>query len=63
MGLVTRISPSHIAQFWRDWNAMLGYRSADQSGGYLRTGLGPAPVAECDPISGLTYRQIADSAR
>jgi hypothetical protein len=33
MGLVTRFSPSHIAQFWRDWTAMLGYRSADQNGG------------------------------
>jgi hypothetical protein len=33
VGLVTRFSPSHIAQFWRDWTAMLGYRSADQNGG------------------------------
>jgi len=33
MGLVTRFSPSHIAQFCRDWTAMLGYRSADQNGG------------------------------
>ena len=23
----------NIAQFWRDWTAMLGYRSADQNGG------------------------------
>jgi hypothetical protein len=36
MGLVTRFSPSHIAQFWRDWTAMLGYRSADQNGGTAR---------------------------
>jgi len=36
MGLVTRFSPSHIAQFCRDWTAMLGYRSADQNGGYVR---------------------------
>jgi hypothetical protein len=36
MGLVTRFSPSHIAQFWRDWTAMLGYRSADQNGGDAR---------------------------
>ena len=35
-GLVTRFSPSHIAQFWRDWTAMLGYRSADQNGGTVR---------------------------
>ena len=33
MGLVTRFSPSHIAQFWHDWTATLGYRSADQNGG------------------------------
>ena len=33
MGLVTRFSPSHIGQFWRDWTATLGYRSADQNGG------------------------------
>jgi hypothetical protein len=31
---VTRFSPSHIAQFCRDWTAMLGYRSADQIDGY-----------------------------
>jgi hypothetical protein len=37
MGLVTRFSPSHIAQFWRDWTAMLGYRSADQNGGSRAT--------------------------
>jgi hypothetical protein len=30
-GLVTRFSPSCIAQFWCDWTAMLGYRSADQN--------------------------------
>jgi hypothetical protein len=36
MGLVTRFSPSHIAQFWRDWTAKLGYRSADQIGGDVR---------------------------
>ena len=36
MGLVTGFSPSRIAQFWRDWTAMLGYRSADQIGGYLK---------------------------
>ncbi len=36
MGLVTRFSPSHIAQFWRDWTATLGYRSADQNGGSAR---------------------------
>jgi len=35
-GLVTRFSPSHIAQFCRDWTAMLGYRSADQNGGSAR---------------------------
>ena len=35
-GLVTRFSPFHIAQFWRDWTAMLGYRSADQNGGSAR---------------------------
>jgi hypothetical protein len=35
-GLVTRFSPSHIAQFCRDWTAMLGYRSADQNGGDAR---------------------------
>ena len=34
LGLVTRFSPSHIAQFSRDWTAMPGYRSADQNGGY-----------------------------
>jgi hypothetical protein len=33
MRLVTRLSPSHIAQFCRDRTAMLGYRSADQNGG------------------------------
>ena len=33
IGLVTRFSPSHIAQFCRDWTAMLGYRSADQIDG------------------------------
>jgi hypothetical protein len=27
---------SHIAQFCRDWAAMLGYRSADQNGGSAR---------------------------
>ena len=32
-GLVTRFSPSHIAQFWRDWTAIPGYRPADQNGG------------------------------
>jgi hypothetical protein len=36
MRLMTRFSPSHIAQFWRDWTAMLGYRSADQNGGNAR---------------------------
>ena len=36
-GLVTRFSPSHIAQFWRDWTSMLGYRSADQNGGQFVT--------------------------
>jgi len=36
MGLVTRFPPSHIAQFWRDWTAMPGYRSADQNGGNVR---------------------------
>ena len=36
MGLVTRFSPSHIAQFCHDWTAMLGYRSADQNGGSVR---------------------------
>jgi hypothetical protein len=46
MGLVTRFSPSHIAQFWRDWTAMLGYRSADQNGGYR------APAAK----SQVTFR-------
>jgi hypothetical protein len=30
LGLVTRFS-RHIAQFWRDWTAILGYRSADQN--------------------------------
>jgi len=32
-GLVTRFPPSYIAQFRRDWTAMLGYRAADQNGG------------------------------
>ena len=32
-GLVTRFSPSHIAQFCHDWTAMLGYRPAYQNGG------------------------------
>jgi hypothetical protein len=41
MGLVTRFSPSHIAQFCRDWTAMLGYRSADQNGGYRALASGP----------------------
>jgi hypothetical protein len=40
MGLLTRFSPSHIAQFCRDWIAMLGYRSADQNGGSARGYLG-----------------------
>ena len=29
----TFLTVLNIAQFWRDWTAMPGYRSADQNGG------------------------------
>jgi hypothetical protein len=52
MGLVTRFSPSHIAQFWRDSTAVLGYRSVDQNGGFARAGADRALVTECHPALG-----------
>ena len=56
MGLVTRFSPSHIAQFCRDWIAMLGYRSADHNDGSSRA---CHPTADSAPRSaGAGHRSI-----
>ena len=43
-GLVTRFPPSHTAQFWRDWTAIPGCRSADQNGGSRAA----AAASNCD---------------
>ena len=65
MGLVTRFSPSHIAQFWRDWTAMLGYRSADQNGGYLQEPLSSAVMAgdQAERVLGVSWPSEVRSAR
>jgi hypothetical protein len=54
--------PPQLSPFCGGTNALSSDREG-QSGGYLRTGHGPAPVTECDQTSGLGCELIAESAR